>query len=325
MRYIWSAFLLVAAVLAPDTATVVILLVLGSVTLLLTLLRERKVSRLTDELSDLLAVKRKTGSVAMERSLSRVQRNTLGLAIVSELIVFIALLIGQLDITVARNYALLILVALAPVGLEIELFALLRSKQKKGSETVRSAIGYASEDAHALLAVTGLSFVGTVWLNIPAALSAMQMLFILCVARPILSGRALQALPHKINQGLRVGLTACIVYGSFIFYFIRHYLEPRYADASNVAVWQATAVAFASFVACQCLLLFFETRRLPRLRLGLLALSLFVVMQVPACNAIFMSAAISAHDWVWIILAGCSYCALYILLLRASQPKTYSI
>lgn len=314
MRYIWSTFLLIAAVFAPNAITAIILFISGLLNLLLSLLRERRVSRLTDELSDVLAIKRKTSSVALERSLSDVQKTTMGLALVAEFIVFCALLFGALDITVARNYALLILIALAPLGLELELFALLRSKQKRESETVRTAVGYATEDAWALLAIIGLSFVGTIWFYIPPALSAMQILFITLVARPFLSGRALQALPHKTSRVWRVSLTAFIVYGSFIFFFIRHYLEPRYADATNVQVWQATSVAFAVFVACQSGLIFFEAKRLPKIRL--LFLYALLAAAVYGAGALFWSAAIGFDDWMWVLLGGSSFAAIMILLYR---------
>lgn len=317
MRYMWSAFLLIAAILAASQLVAVILVTAGLLTIVLALLREQKISRLTDELSDILAIKRKSNSLAMERSLSKVFGSMLWLAIVSELIIFTALLFGLLDITVARNYALLVLVALAPLGLELELFALLRSRQQRGSETVRTAIGYATEDARALLAVIGLSLIGTIWLHIPPALSVIQILFITCLARPILSGRALQALPYKADQAWRVGLTAFIAYGSFIFFFIRHYLNPQYADAANVLTWQATSVGFLAFVACQAVLLILEAKQVPRLRLALLIVLLASIVYVPALQDLFMTASIAASDWVWVLLAGCTFAALFLLRHRS--------
>lgn len=316
MRYIWSTFLLISAVLAPDAATALILVISGIITLLLAFSREQKVARLAAELSDILAIKRKSDSIALERSLGKEQRDMLALALVSLTIIFTALLFGWLDITVARHFALLVLVALAPLGLEIALAGLLRNKQKRGSETVRTAIGYAIEDARTLLVVIALSFIGTVWLAIPPALSALQVLFIIGVARPLLSGRALQALPNKADQAWRVGTTAFVVYGSYIFFYIRHYLEPQFADQTNVQVLQATTMTFLVFVACQAWLIFLEAKKLPTKRLLVLLGGLIAVVSVPAIESLFRTYSLATDDWLWVILAASTYGAVHILRLR---------
>lgn len=321
VRYSWSVLLLVAAILAPDGLVTVTLLVAGSINLLLAASREQRLQRIMHDLADTLPFvftptqTSKQSSTALERSLQSLQKQLLLLAGLAELVIFTLLLLGALDLTVARNYALLVLVALAPLGLEAELAVLLRTAHKRTSETVRTAVGYAAEDARTLLAILGLSLVGTLWLQIPPALSVLQILIITCVARPLLSGRALQATPHKVDQRWRVLFSSLIVYGSFVFFFIRHYLDPRFADATNPVTWQATTVALLTFVACQAALLVLNPQA-PKsafYRAGLLLSILLVVAYLRFTQTYFMTTGPDPSDWLWITVAGLLYTALCLL------------
>lgn len=317
LRYTWSVLLIVAAILSPDLATTITLLIAGGANVILALLRQKRLTGVTKNVP----------SVALERSLARLQKQLIALACIAELIIFIALLLNGLDITVARNYALLVLVALAPLGLELELAAIIHAKHHKFSETVRTAVGYAAEDAHALLAVIGLSLLGTLVLHIPPALSTLQLLVITCIARPLLSGRALQATPHKVDQAWRVFFTSTVVYGSFVFFFIRHYLEPRYADTTNAIVWQATTVALVTFIACQAATLIFNPQA-PKVTayrsMALLAIVLFVVYW-PGTQDYFMTAGLAAADWAWVIIAGLVYISLLLLRQQVSLHSRKSV
>ena len=303
LRYAWPAILLVAAILSPSL-TVTITLLIGA----------------------LLSLALITPKI-LEPTLNRTRRHLLFTAAAGELLIFICLLSGQLDITVARNYALLVLIAAAPLGLELTLAWLLHLKHKHESETIRTAIGYAGEDAHALTAIIGLSLLGTLIFDIPPALSAMQLLFITCVARPLLSGRALQATPHKVDQLWRVLFTSLTVYGSFIFFFIRHYIEPHYADSINPVTWQATTLALAVFVACQAALLVFNPRA-PKVivyrSLVLLGLAL-VVSYLPLTQDYLMTAGLAAADWVWVIIAGLFYTSLCLLQRQSALHSRKSV
>lgn len=325
LRYVWPALLLVAAALAPDMPTTVLLLVAGLLVILLAALREQRIARLISDLHTIFPFRfnqPKTG-VAIEQSLNRVRRQTLMLLIGGQLIVFVALLLGDLDITIARNYALLLLVTLAPLSLEILLAIILRQRRGDKSETVRTAIGFFTEDSRALLTIIGLSFVGTVWLYIPAALSALQVLFITCVARPLLSGKSLQATLHKNEHRIRITLTAFVVYGSFIFFFIRHLIDPRYADSVNTVTVQATTVALLVFIATQAVLLAFNPRA-PRstwYRLGMLLIVSLVAVYLPAANSFLMTQGPTAGDWAWVLIAALLYSALYYLG-RSAFTKT---
>jgi hypothetical protein len=315
--------LLLAALLAPDPATTITLLVAGIVTICLALLRERRLARLANELADLLALKGQTtaAKTSLERTLQGVRRQLLLLAVVGELVIVGAFLFANLDITVARNYTLLLLVALAPLGLELELAALIHIRHKRSSETVRTAVGYAVEDARTLLIVVALSFAGTLWLHIPPALSALQMLFITCIARPLLSGRTLQATPHKNEARWRILFASCTVYGSFVFFFIRHYINPRFADTINPVTWQATTVALLVFVACQAILPLFNPKapKIAVYRLLALLGGLVAVSYTPFLQSYFMTASPDAADWVWILIGGLFFAALVLLRQYSAQ------
>lgn len=315
LRYAWSVLLLIAAALAPNMTTAIVLAIAGLCTICLAVSRERRLKHLMGELADLLSIQHDTHAPALERSLTKLWQHVLILAAASESIVLLALLVFNLDITTARNYCLLILVALAPLGLEAELAVLVRGKRTKSSETVRTAVGYATEDAHALLGVIGLSFIGTLWLHIPPALSVLQILFITCVARPLLSGHALQSLAHKQMQPTRVFFTALLSYGSFIFFFIRHYLEPRYADSINPLTWQATTTALLVFIACQASLLVFNPwapRSAYWRSLGLLLTVLLAAYTAPG-HHLLMTHGPAWADWVWVIIATLVYVACVLL------------
>ncbi len=326
-QYAWSLLLFIGAILAPSITTMIILLLLGSATVTLAIIRERKLQHLMQELSDMLPYARSHQSPALERSLHYVRLRQLVLLAIAEGILFVTHLLSDLDITTVRNYALLIVVALAPLGLEMELAGLLRSKHHRTSETVRTAIGYAVEDAWALLAIIGLSLVGSVWLHIPAALSALQIVFITCVARPLLSGRALQAMLHKVERSSRVLLISVVVYGSYILFFIRHYLTPQYTDSTNPISWQATTVAMVTFIACQSLLIILNPRapKVNYYRAGVLLVALLVVVYVPLSQQLFTTRGPAAADWAWSIIGGLFYVALYLLQQASKQHSRQTV
>lgn len=323
-RYTWAMLLVVAAALAANLPTVLTLLLAGGCALLLTVGREKQLQRLVRDLSDLLSIPTSSGSISLEQELSRVRRRMIALAAGAETVILLALLLGNLDITVARNYCLLALVALAPLGLEVTLALLVRSRHNRTSETVRTAVHYAIEDAYTLLLLLGLSLAGTLFLHIPAALSALQILLITCVARPLLSGRLLQAAPHQTDQRWRVLFGGLVTYGSFVFFFIRHYVNPRYADSINATTWQATSVALLTFVLCQALPLLLNPR-LPRRtmwRTGLLTLLLCLAVYLPPLQHYFMTNGLTAADWAWVLIAGLVNVSLVLLAEHVSSSPT---
>jgi hypothetical protein len=329
LRYAWSLLLLAAAVLAPDIPTTVTLAIAGLLTISLAVWREKRMQTLVKDLADTLSFTRPQPvyTVALERTLLHVQRTMLTLVIIAELLIFAAVLFADLDITIARNYALLVLVALAPLGLEAELAALIRGRHTHSSETVRTAVGYATEDARTLLVIIGLSFIGTLWLHIPPALSALQILFITCVARPILSGRALQATQHKTDQIWRVAFTSLVVYGGFLFFFIRHYLDPQFADVTNPVTWQATTVAMLTFIGCQAALLVFNPKapRAATYRGTLLLTIVIAACYTPFMQSFFMTAGPDAADWAWILIASLVFTSLYVLRIKARTDSRSSV
>ncbi|MDB5169931.1 MAG: cation-transporting P-type ATPase [Candidatus Saccharibacteria bacterium] len=317
LHYAWPLLLLVAAVLAPDVATTITLLVGAVAFAVLILLRNKGLTKIMDELAGLIANRGKLQptSSTLDRSLLRLHRHLLLLAGLAELVVFLVCVLGDLDITVARNYALLILLALAPLGLEMELAVLVRGRRKRSAESVSTALSYAVEDAYALLAILGLSLVGTLWLDIPPALSALQLLVITCVARPLLSGSTLQRAPHRTDRRWRIFFATFTVYGTFIFFFIRHYLEPRFADLTNPITWQATTVAMVTFIACQAIMLAFNPKA-PKVIAYRLAILLTVVLGIsylPFVQDYLMTAGLAAADWVWVIIGSLFYAALCLL------------
>jgi len=307
----------VAALLAPDPATTVILLVAGIFTVLLAISREKRTKKLADELADLLALHphHTSGSISLERNLLAVQRRLFVLVAIVEMSILIAVLLANLDVTTARNYALLALVSLSPLGLEIELAALMRLKRTRSSETVRTAIGYALEDAYILLAILACSLVGSLWLHIPPALSVLQILIITCVSRLLLSGRTLQATPHKNERFWRILFAAVTIYGSYVFFFIRHYLDPAYADIVNPVTWQATTVAMLTFIACQAILPLFNPKapRVASYRLAILVVVILLVSYVPTLQSYVMTAGPDAADWVWILIGGLFFASLVLV------------
>lgn len=309
--------MIIAALLAPDAATTITLLIAAGVFGVAVLLRNKSLTRIMDELASLIASRGalKPTSSSLDRSLLRLHRHLLLLAAVAELVVFLTSILGNLDITTARNYALLILVSLSTLGLELELAVVVRGQRARSAESVSTAISYALEDAYALLAVIGLSLAGTLWLHIPPALSALQILFITLVARPLLSGSILQTTPHRIERRTRVFFTSIIVYGSFVFFFIRHYLEPRYADVVNPVTWQATTMAFITFIACQTILLAFNPKapKVIAYRLALLLGAALLVTYLPVVQDYLMTGSLATADWVWVIVSGLLYAALCLL------------
>jgi hypothetical protein len=314
MRYAWSALLLVAAILSPGIATTITLLIAGIVTIGLAVSRELRLQVIVADLQDSLPFAKRPNTTALERNLMRTQRHLLLVVVAAELLIFVAMLAG-LDITTARNYALLVLIALAPLGLELTLSVLMRLPHKQHSETVRTALGYAVEDAYTLLGIIALSLLGTIFLHIPAAVSALQLLLITCVVRPLLSGRSLQALPHKLDRTWRVIFAVLLAYGSFVFYFIRHYLEPRYADSINVLTWQATTVTVCSLIACQLVLQIFNPhtpRSLAYRAIGLVVL-MAAIAYMPVLQDYFMTGSLDTADWVWVLLTGLVFGALILL------------
>lgn len=317
LHYSWPLLLVVAAMLAPDVATTITLLAAAVIFGVLVLLRNKSLTRIMGELASLIAKrgKLKPTSSTLDRSLLRLHRHLLMLAAAAELIVFLVCVLGNLDITVARNYALLILVALSTLGLEMELAVLVRGQRKRSAESVSTALNYAVEDAYALLAIIGLSLVGTLWLHIPPALSALQIIFITCVARPLLSGSTLQTAPHRIERRTRVLFTSLIVYGSFVFFFIRHYLEPRYADAINPVTWQATTMALMTFIACQTIMLAFNPKapKVITYRLALLLGSMILITYVPFIQDYLMTNGLATADWAWVIVGSLLYAALCLI------------
>lgn len=307
LRYAGSIFLLLAAALAPTVAETITFSIAGILYVLLTLSRER--------------------FPAADRRLHRLQLQLVIAIVIAQLVIFLAVLLTNLDITVARNYALLTLVALTPLGLQIELASLLRPKRHKSSETISTALGYAKEDAYAMLGIIALSFVGTLWLHIPPALSALQLLVISCVARLLLSGSGLQATLHKTNWIWRVLFTSITVYGSFLFFFIRHYLEPRYADSINPVTWQATTVALAVFATCQAALLVFNSRapKVIAYRALLLLVVLLIIASLPLTHHYFMTQTLDASDWLWIIIASLFFTALCLLQLWTTNHNRQTV
>lgn len=302
LHYAWPLLTIIAAGLAPNLTTRLTLLFIALVYLLVLLFRGKK----------------------LEHNLLHIYRRLLLLAAAAELLIFVAVIVAGLDITIARNYALLALAALTPLGLEAELTVLLRARRQKTSETARTALSYATEDAYGLLVILGLSFIGTLVLHIPPALSVLQLLFITCIARPLLSGRLLQATPHTTDPRWRVAVTGVVVYGSFVFFFIRHYIEPSYADSINPVTWQATTVALLTFIACQAALPVFNPRapRVVRYRAVALLATLLVAVYVPTLNRMLMTGGPDAADWVWIIIASLVYTALCLLQVKASKNYT---
>jgi hypothetical protein len=323
LHYSWPLLLLVAALLAADPATTITLLIIAGAYAACILFRNKNLTRIMDELSGLITSRSKLQptSSTLDRSLMRLHRHLLVLAAAAELVVFLLSVLGNLDITVARNYALLILVALATPGLEAGLTVLVSGRRTRSAESVRTALSYATEDAYALLAIIGLSLVGTVWLHIPPALSALQILLITCVARPLLSGSILQAAPHRTDRRWRVFFTSAVVYGSFVFFFIRHYLEPRYADAINPITWQATTMALVTFIACQTILLAFNPS-VPKVityRLALLISAVLCVVYAPFLEDYLMVAGLAAADWAWVMIGGLLYAALCLVQYHSHQ------
>lgn len=317
LHYSWPLLLVVAALLAPDVATTITLLIAAFTFGTLVLLRNKSLTRIMDEIANLISNrgKLKPTSSTLDRSLLRLHRHLLVLAAAAELVVFLVCVLGNLDITVARNYALLILVALSTLGLEMELTVLVRGQRKRSAESVSTALSYAIEDAYALLAIIGLSLVGTLWLHIPPALSALQIVFITCVARPILSGSTLQTAPHRIERRARVLFTSLVVYGSFVFFFIRHYLEPRYADTINPITWQATTMALVTFIGCQTIMLAFNPKapKVITYRLALLLASVVAVAYLPFMQDFMMTHGLTTADWVWVIVGSVLYAALCLV------------
>ncbi|HEY1064401.1 MAG TPA: cation transporting ATPase C-terminal domain-containing protein [Candidatus Saccharimonadales bacterium] len=329
LHYSWPLLLLIGAWLAPDTATTITLAIMGVVYGTFILFRNRNLTRIMQELAGLISGRGPAAptSSTLDRSLLRLHRHLLTLVVAAELVIFLASVLGHLDITVARNYALLTLVALATFGLEMELTVLVRGRRKRPSESVATALSYAAEDAYALLAIIGLSLAGTLWLHIPPALSVLQILFITSIARPLLSGSALQRAPHRSDRRWRVLLATFTVYGSFIFFFIRHYLEPRYADAINPITWQATTMAMVTFIVCQAIMLAFNPRapKVITYRLGLLLGALLLVVYVPFLQDYFMSAGLAAIDWFWIIIASLVYAALVLLQYQSKMHSREAV
>lgn len=323
IHYSWPILLAVAAVLAPDVATAITLLVLAVTFAVLVLMRNKSLTHIMEELSGLIAGRgmAQPTSSTLDRNLLRFHRHLLLLAALAEMIVFLCSITGGLDITVARNYALLILVALAPLGLEAELTVLVRGRRKRSSESVQTAFSYAAEDIYGVLGVLALSLIGTLWLHIPPALAALQILVITAVTRPILSGSALQTTPHRTERRWRIFFMIAMVYGSFIFFFIRHYLEPRYADVINPITWQATTVALFTFIVCQAVLVMFSPKapKVVAYRLSLLLALLLGIAYIPFLQTYLMTASLDAADWVWVILSGLIYTALCLLQYHSKQ------
>jgi hypothetical protein len=302
LHYAWPLLTFVAAALAPNLATRLTLITIAFLYLLVLLLRGKK----------------------LEHNLLHVYRRLLMLAALAELLILIAVILTGLDVTIARNYALLVLAALTPLGLEAELIVLLRVRHNQSSESARTALSYASEDAYSLLAILGLSFIATLLFHIPPALSVLQLLFITCVARPLISGRLLQATPHITDQLWRIIFTTIIVYGSFVFFFIRHYLEPSYADSVNPITWQATTVALLVFIACQVALPVFNPRAPSLVRYRAIALlgTVLIAAYLPVTRHYFMTKGPDAADWCWVIIAGLCYTALCLLQRQVANHYT---
>lgn len=329
LHYSWPLLLVVAALLAADVPTTVTLLVLAVTYGVLILMRNRNLTRIMTELTDLIAGHRnpQPTSSTLDRSLLRLHRHLLVLAAAAELVVFLVCVLGNLDITVARNYALLIIVALATLGLEMELAVLVRGKRKRSAESVHTALSYASEDAYALLTIVGLSLAGTLFWHIPPALSALQILLVTCVARPILSGSALQTAPHQSDRRWRVFFVSAVVYGSFVFYFIRHYLEPRYADVINPVTWQATTMALITFIGCQAVMLAFNPKapKVIAYRLALLLAIVLAAVYTSFMHDYLMTGSLAASDWVWAIIGSILFAAFCLIQYHSHQHSRKAV
>ncbi len=329
LHYSWPLLLGVAAVLAADVPTTITLIVAAIAYAVLILMRNQSLTRIMTELTDLIAGHRNPApsSSTLDRSLLRLHRHLLILAAAAELLVFLVCVLGNLDVTVARNYALLIIVALATLGLEMELAVLVRGRRKRSTESVHTALSYATEDAYALLTIVILSLAGTLFLHIPPALSALQIVFITCLSRPILSGSALQTAPHQGDRRWRVFFVSAIVYGSFVFFFIRHYLEPRYADVINPITWQATTMAMVTFIGCQAIMLAFNPKapKVIAYRLALLLGTIAAVVYVPFLRNYLMTNTLTASDWVWAIISSILFAAFCLIQYHSYQHSRQSV
>lgn len=329
LHYSWPLLLLVAALLAADVWTTVTLLVAAVAYAVLILMRNRSLTRIMTELAGLIAGQYSPPptSSTLDRSLLRLHRHLLFLAAAAELVILFVSVTGNLDITVARNYALLIIVALTTLGLEMELAVLVRGKRKRSAESVHTALSYAAEDAYALLAIIGLSLAGTIFWHVPPALSALQILFITVVARPILSGSALQTAPHQSDRRWRVLFISTVVYGSFVFFFIRHYLEPRYADVINPVTWQATTMALVTFIGCQTVMLAFNPKapKVIAYRLAVLLAIVLAVVYVPFLHDYLVTASLAAADWVWAIIGSVLFAAFCLLQYHSHQHSRSAV
>jgi magnesium-transporting ATPase (P-type) len=212
---------------------------------------------------------------------------------------------------------------------------------------VQHAVQSLFTDSATLLGIVFISLLGIIYLHIPLAITATQILLltVIVLAAPAIAlvndkvsrrsetdsfatSSTWSALRRPIGFGL---LAACLCYLVFVYFFVRRGLNPEFIDSTSLLNAQATSLTLAAATLCQILnLLFiradrrkkFFTRHLghnkPLLAaIGLAVLLLVLALYVQPLQRHLNTAALSLGDWVTAIIAAGIY-----LAFRLAQRHT---
>jgi magnesium-transporting ATPase (P-type) len=220
------------------------------------------------------------------------------------------------------------------------------------SRSVLTGVRHATQslftDSATLLGIMFISLLGIIYLHIPLAITATQILLltVIVLAAPAIalvndkairrseadsfaaSSSTWSVLRRPVGFGL---LAACLCYLAFVYFFVRRGLNPEFIDSTSLLNAQATSLTLVAAALCQILnLLFiradrrkkFFTRHLVRNKpllaaIGLAVLLLALALYVQPLQHHLNTAALSLGDWITAIAAAVIY-----LAFRLAQRHT---
>ena len=232
-------------------------------------------------------------------------------------------------------FAILLAVALVPLGLTSELALLQRISSAPVAWIIRCAIS----DVGAKLSLVILGILGQVFWHIPLAITIVQIIAIDLIAQllPItaLGGDRPRQFTNKV-AGRLLGfgaISATLTYANFLFFFERSGISPVYLDNKSALYFHAVTLSFATIVLCRFVNIltvrsdlrkqFFTRYMWSNPRLGtMFAVAVFLVLfaiYYPPLQHYFDTQPLSLTDWLSALLVTAIFFGLQLLQRHTRQ------
>ena len=220
---------------------------------------------------------------------------------------------------------------------------------------IQHALSSILTDSMALLGIIFISLLGIIYLHIPLAITATQILLLSAVVliapavalvndkarRPeadtfVAPDSTWSVLRRPIGFGL---LAAVLCYLVFVYFFVRRGLNPEFIDSTSQLNAGATSLTFAAAALCQMLnLLFVRADRRKKffarhltsnkpllLAFGLAVLLLALSLYVQPLQQYFHTAALSIGDWLTAVAAAVVYAAFRLAQRHTRRHSRHAV